>query len=145
MGFLGFIIMFVLAIIGLSASDSLGHVIDIPSVLIVIGVSLGMLLMAFGSDLGSAIKTVFRKSTGRKALILSLIVFERGKSFAIASGVIGTLIGVVNMLANLDHIAALGPGLATALITSIYALALSYGVFQLIVISLKRQLENADA
>jgi flagellar motor component MotA len=144
MGFLGFIIMFVLAIVGLSASGSLGYVIDIPSLLIVIGISLGMLLMAYGSSLGSASKTIFRKSAEQKALMLSLAVFERGKSFAIASGVIGTMIGVVCILASLDDIAALGPGLATALITSIYSLALSYGVFQLIVISLKRRLKNAD-
>ena len=145
MGILGFVIMFVLAIVGLSASGSLGHVLDIPSVLIVIGVSLGMLLMAFGSSLGAAIMTIFRKNAEREALVFGIVVFKRGRSFAIASGVVGTMIGMVSILANLDYIAALGPGLATALITSIYSLALAYGVFQLVVISLERRLEKVNA
>jgi len=143
MGILGFIIMLVLAIIGLSASGFLGNVVDIPSLLIVIGLSLGMLLMSFGMRLEAAIRTVFRKTAERDALMFSILVFERGKSFAIASGIIGTTIGMVGILANLDVIAYLGPGLATALITSIYSLAISYGVLQVILISLKRRLEKA--
>ena len=41
-------------------------------------------------------------------------------AFGPAFGMIGTLIGLINMLANLDDPSALGPGMATALITTLY-------------------------
>ena len=145
MGVLGFLILIVLGIVGLAGGGSLGHVIDIPSALIVVGGFLSLMLMAFGSRFGTAIKTVFQKHAGRHALIFGIAVFERGRSFTVAAGVVGTMVGVVNMLANLnlDNIAALGPGLATAAITSIYCLGLAYGVLQPVVISLKRRLTQA--
>jgi len=50
-------------------------------------------------------------------------------SFAPAYGMIGTLIGLINMLKNLNDSAALGPGMAVALITTFYGVVLANLVF----------------
>ena len=46
-----------------------------------------------------------------------------------AFGMIGTLVGLVNMLQNLDDPSALGPGMATALITTFYGAVVANLIF----------------
>jgi len=52
-------------------------------------------------------------------------MFEQWGYFAPAWGMIGTLIGLINMLAALDNPDALGPGMALALITTLYGSVLA--------------------
>ena len=52
-----------------------------------------------------------------------------GGTFAPAYGMIGTLIGLVNMLSNLDDPTQIGAGMATALITTFYGAVLANAVF----------------
>jgi chemotaxis protein MotA len=54
------------------------------------------------------------RHTGNKAL------FDTGAELAPAFGMLGTLIGLIAMLGNLSNIEALGPGMAVALITTLY-------------------------
>lgn len=46
-----------------------------------------------------------------------------------AFGMIGTLVGLVNMLQNLDDPSAIGPGMATALITTFYGAVIANLIF----------------
>jgi chemotaxis protein MotA len=50
-------------------------------------------------------------------------------TYAPAFGMIGTLIGLVLMLANLDDPSSIGPNMSVALITTLYGAFLSNGVF----------------
>jgi chemotaxis protein MotA len=52
-------------------------------------------------------------------------VFRAWGALAPAFGMIGTLIGLVQMLANLDDPSAIGPGMAVALITTFYGSVLA--------------------
>jgi chemotaxis protein MotA len=52
-----------------------------------------------------------------------------GGTFAPAYGMIGTLIGLVNMLSSLDDPTQIGAGMATALITTFYGAVLANAVF----------------
>jgi len=52
-----------------------------------------------------------------------------GGTFAPAYGMIGTLIGLVNMLSNLDDPTQIGAGMATALITTFYGAVMANAVF----------------
>jgi chemotaxis protein MotA len=52
-------------------------------------------------------------------------VFKRMGSYAPAFGLIGTLIGLVQMLAMLDDPAAIGPAMAVALLTTFYGAMLA--------------------
>jgi len=144
MGILGFIVMVVMVVVGLIGSGSIAQIIDLPSVVIVIGATTGALLMSFGSGLGTAIKAVFRKTADRAMLTLGVAVFERGQSYAVASGVLGTLVGVVVLLSLIDKASSLGPGLATALITMAYGLFAAYGILAPVAASLRRRLAGME-
>ncbi|HOV69355.1 MAG TPA: MotA/TolQ/ExbB proton channel family protein, partial [Clostridia bacterium] len=52
-------------------------------------------------------------------------IFESMAQYAPAFGMIGTLIGLINMLKNLDDQATLGPNMAVALITTFYGVILA--------------------
>src|SRR5690606_33825869 len=49
--------------------------------------------------------------------------------YAPAFGMIGTLVGLVIMLANMDDPSAIGPGMAVALLTTLYGAVLSNVLF----------------
>jgi len=55
----------------------------------------------------------------------SKAMFDAIGKYAPAFGMIGTLVGLVGMLANLDNPDAIGPGLATALLTTFYGALLA--------------------
>jgi len=56
-------------------------------------------------------------------------VLDQMGRFAPAFGMIGTLMGLIMMLGNLDDPSALGPGMAVALITTLYGAIISNVVF----------------
>ena len=56
-------------------------------------------------------------------------LFETMGAFAPAFGMVGTLIGLIQMLVNLDTPEAIGPGMATALVTTFYGSVLANLVF----------------
>ena len=53
------------------------------------------------------------------------VVDQMGR-FAPAFGMVGTLMGLIIMLGNMDDPAAIGPGMAVALITTLYGAVISY-------------------
>src|SRR5699024_9771730 len=57
------------------------------------------------------------------------ILLEKAGEYAPAWGMIGTLIGLVLMLSNLDDPASLGPNMAVALLTTLYGSVLANLVF----------------
>jgi chemotaxis protein MotA len=69
-------------------------------------------------------------------------VIKAWAALAPAFGMIGTLIGLIQMLANLDDPSALGPGMAVALITTFYGSLMAN--FVLIPIAGKLEKRNAD-
>ncbi len=60
---------------------------------------------------------------------IPISVFQRLGAYAPAFGMIGTLIGLVQMLVNLHDPKLLGPGMAVALLTTFYGALLAYVVF----------------
>lgn len=56
-------------------------------------------------------------------------IFETMGALAPAFGMIGTLVGLIQMLKNLDSPEAIGPGMAVALITTFYGALLANLVF----------------
>ena len=58
------------------------------------------------------------------------MVFRKAAEVAPAMGLIGTLVGLVQMLGSLSDPAAIGPGMAVALLTTFYGAVLANMVFQ---------------
>ncbi|MDD3429674.1 MAG: motility protein A [Oscillospiraceae bacterium] len=50
----------------------------------------------------------------------SCAFYDKGSAYAPGFGMIGTLIGLVNMLADMSDAATIGPAMATALLTTLY-------------------------
>ncbi len=56
-------------------------------------------------------------------------LYDKGASLAPGFGMIGTLIGLVNLMKNLTDVASVGPSMAVALITTFYGSLLANAVF----------------
>lgn len=68
-------------------------------------------------------------------------IFDDWSKLAPAFGMIGTLIGLIIMLARIEDKSAIGIGMSTALITTLYGAVLAYLVFS----PVKRKLEDRDS
>ncbi len=68
-------------------------------------------------------------------------VFETMGAFAPAFGMLGTLVGLIQMLVNLDSPDAIGPGMATALVTTFYGSVIA----NLICLPVANKLKNKSA
>jgi hypothetical protein len=142
MRILGFIVLIAAVVVALAQP----FYIDIASLIIVLGLTLTGLLAGFGGDVGTGFKAVFSNIADRDSILLGIAVFERGKSMAVMSGgIMGTFIGLVIMLKNMDDPAALGPGMALGFLTTLYSLILGYGVFAPLGASLRQKLEESEA
>lgn len=66
-------------------------------------------------------------------------VFETLGTYAPAFGMLGTLVGLIQMLRNLSDPEAIGPGMALALLTTLYGAILAYLIFNPIAGKLKNK------
>ncbi|NPV88256.1 motility protein A [Coprothermobacteraceae bacterium] len=57
-------------------------------------------------------------------------IFDTWAGFAPSFGMLGTIMGLVQMLQKLDDPSSIGPSMALALLTTFYGAVLAYGVFQ---------------
>ena len=67
-------------------------------------------------------------------------IFDDWSKIAPAFGMIGTLIGLITMLAQIEDKSAIGIGMSTALMTTLYGATMAYLVF----LPVKRKLEDRD-
>jgi chemotaxis protein MotA len=70
--------------------------------------------------------------------VRSADVLRKAAEFAPAMGLIGTLVGLVQMLGNLDDPTAIGPSMAVALLTTFYGAVLANMVFSPLAAKLER-------
>jgi len=68
--------------------------------------------------------------------------FSNAGNFAPAFGMIGTLIGLIQMLQNLEDPSAIGPAMAVAMITTFYGVLLANLLFLPIAVKLKSQMQE---
>jgi chemotaxis protein MotA len=101
----------------------------------------GIQLVVDGTD-PELIKSILYNDVGQleERHAIGIKVFDDWGALAPAFGMIGTLIGLIAMLANLDDPDAIGSGMATALITTLYG---SF-VANLLFIPIKNKLEDRD-
>ncbi|MCA9736720.1 MAG: MotA/TolQ/ExbB proton channel family protein [Gemmatimonadota bacterium] len=104
-------------------------------------VAKGLLLVADATDAG-ALQEIL--ATERKAIqerhLTGQKIFNEAAKFAPAFGMVGTLIGLVQMLATLDDPASIGPKMAVALLTTLYGALLANLIFLPMVTKLDRRL-----
>jgi chemotaxis protein MotA len=101
----------------------------------------GIQLVVDGTDpeiIKSILNTELSKIQERHEAGIKL--FDDWGKFAPAWGMTGTLIGLIGMLSNIEDQAAIGSGMATALITTLYGVILA----NLIMIPIKNKLTDRD-
>ncbi len=69
-------------------------------------------------------------------------ILRKAAEIAPAMGLIGTLIGLIQMLGNLDNPSKIGPGMAVALITTFYGAILAYVVLSPLAAKLEQNAED---
>lgn len=90
----------------------------------------GIELIVDGTDpdlFKDVMETIISKMEEQDQITQKILV--SGSMFAPAFGMIGTLVGLVNMLANLNDASTLGPNMSIALITTFYGVVLANMVF----------------
>lgn len=105
----------------------------------------GIMLIVDGADtelvkniLQTEIAFIQERHAQGQAIITSMA------GYAPSFGMIGTLIGLINMLKDLSNVDALGPGMSTALITTFYGVVLANLVFSPIAKKLKAQSDSEN-
>ena len=119
-----------LLVLGSSTAPSI--FLDIPSLLFVTGSTCGLLLLVFGSDaFGLILGCLTQASPSRRKLARCMQALYLGASFAIGFGFLGTLIGMVLMLASLSDPSQIGPSTAMAILSQLYGVVFAIAMIAL--------------
>lgn len=94
--------------------------LDLPSFLITVLTTIGILLAKYGKE----VFQIYKPNNQRSSVIAS-----DGVIISILSGFLGCLNGIVLILGNLSDQAALGPGMAMAFLPLLYSLVFALVVF----------------
>lgn len=109
--------------------------LNVPSILIVGGITLAMLIGLYGDELlrfaGDAPLTLFLHKVPPNPRYAAIA--RSGSRFAVASGAVGSLIGIIQMLTTLDDPRKIGGGTAVAMLCALYGILLSEFVFGFLV------------
>jgi flagellar motor component MotA len=95
--------------------------VNLPSVLIVVG---GTVCFSLAHHCFDDIKAAIQGALGNQAAQnpqKDIAVLATLRKTTYGSGVLGTLIGLIQMLQNLDDAAKIGPAMAVALLTALYS------------------------
>lgn len=111
---------------GILGGGSLGMFVDPPSAIIVLGLTGGLSLAAFGlRGLLGAVVVLCRAGGTPEELARTTAVCMGTGTFGLLSGVTGSLIGLVQMLQAMEDPTAIGPAMAVALLTSMYGVGIA--------------------
>lgn len=127
-GLLGMLLVFCLIACAVAAGGDLCF-LNVPSLVICIGMPIGLAMASAGaSDLGRSLRALRcllvsprgSDRTARNAQVLRHMI-----SYAYAAGVIGTMIGWVQILRQATDLLAAAPGFALSLLTILYSIIIS--------------------
>ena len=131
---LGLLLGVLALVFGMSANltnfDTLKFFLDPASFAVVFVLTVGTLLMGFQGSFISSVTSIWKRDIGDQTLDRSIQFWKAAKRYAIASGFIGTVMGIVLILNAMGD----DPGrqilpLSIAVLTVYYGLILGYLVF----------------
>lgn len=105
----------------------------------------GGLRMVLDGAHSDEVETILRRELGATSQhqLRAASVLRKAAEVAPAMGLIGTLVGLVQMLGNLSDPTAIGPGMAVALLTTFYGAMLANMVFAPLAAKLERNASEA--
>jgi flagellar motor component MotA len=118
--------------------------INIPCFVMVFGTSFLLSLCNFNpKEMGRAFKAAFSGAPADgKELHNALVFFKSLQRYAVISGVLGTMTGVIALLPNAEDTASLGPNFSLALITLYYGVIFAIVICTPCIIGVKRKIAN---
>jgi len=127
---------FTLVLVAFAMSGNIGVIFNLPSLIICVGGMISLSMVAYGVERQS-------RALGLMARVLLPIyvssdmfgpadvrVFRGMIASLYASGAVGFMIGVIQMLTQLDDTAAIGPAMAVALLCPFYSLLGAEGLLR---------------
>jgi flagellar motor component MotA len=107
------------------ADNTLGAYADLPCLMVTWVPAILLALATHGArGFGQAFATAYRADRATPAEARTALgFFVSLQRYVLVSGLLGVLIGITTMLANLTDASSMGKGLALALLTVMYALA----------------------
>lgn len=100
--------------------------LDIPSVLLAVIAPLALLVACFGiKRCWASLATIFARTPSLPTTQRAIAFFRLGAAFSLGCGFLASLIGLVLMLKNMDDPNAIGPGMAVAILSQLYAVVLA--------------------
>ncbi|MBI1321543.1 MAG: hypothetical protein GC168_21715 [Candidatus Hydrogenedens sp.] len=125
-------------LIAMSAGGNAIVFINIPSLAFVVLLTLGLLVWSYGSAALKLLPAAGRMLSGNVQADAGLAAMARaGARFALMAGCVGTLIGMVSMLAALDDPSRMGGGVAIAFLALLYGVLLPEVIFTPLAIALQ--------
>lgn len=144
--FVGFLSLIILLIF-IVRIENLPAFIDIPSLLIVLGLSLAGIYASFDfktiSDSGGVI---FGRISLKSEMEFEkhIRLWELASRYALGAGGVGTLLALIIMLGNMSDVESIGPNMAVALLSALYGIIISEFVFQPLKGIVIEKLEDSD-
>ncbi len=120
MRMLGFLLSLSVLVLAMAFGSSVAIFFNLPSAIIVLCIGLGTVAFGHGvPSIGLLVRAAFGKVELGHTDEAATVAQTASQSF-VQAGWIGFLIGAVQMLANLDDPAKVGPAVAVALLTVFY-------------------------
>ena len=121
----GFVVFISIILFGMQFDVS--TMADIRSIIIATMGSLGMLLLG-GSNIPIMIKSALSGDATAEELRVGISGWRQARAYFLAAGGACVMVGVIIVFANLNDPSGIGPGMAVALLGTLYALLLGFGI-----------------
>ena len=114
---------------------ALKGLLDIASLICVLGPVLGGCLIAYGSDTYKGCGAILKPTLSREEAAIAVNVYKLAVRISIGAGFIGTMFGVIAMLGAMGggsggmDVGALYGGIAVSLITTLYGVVFAFCLF----------------
>jgi flagellar motor component MotA len=114
--------------------------LDLPSFTIAVVVPLLFMFVVNGfRETGAAFSAPFKKEADKDKQTKAANFFKLYEKATWAAGIIGVLLGIIEMLCNLDDKSQVGPSVAMALVSLLYSGAIQFIIIIPFTVFLKKQ------
>jgi len=139
----GLIFLFVAIMVGIGKNVS--FMIDMPSVILVFGGIVSMLLIG-RHNIGTMISTVFDGEADESRVREAIQGYRMGRHYSMVAAVISLGVGLTIVMKDLNDPSAIGPGMAIILCSTLYAVFIGFVLFVGLQAGLQKRIgETLDA
>ena len=137
---LGFIIVLVIIVMGIYNGGDLGSFIDTAAILVILAALIGGLLMSGGGKTGAAIGCALSGETSAERLQTGRKILAAARKTVQAAAFILVGVGTIAVLKEGGEVAAIGPGLALALLGLFWGMFVAYFILMPLEAGIERRL-----